>query len=229
MILGSLGYVAAFWRSCRPPRPGFALGRYRGQQAFAAPMSPLVSGGMSVTQFSMIGVLAPIDQLWRGAWSDPELRGLAITLAVLSVVFFLVHVALQFRPPHLRVTPEGLVVARLTGRLIPWDALASGGPTGNQARHGALWLQARAGTVGLGGPHPLDLDGRPPLPGFFWYRLKLNATLADPAFLADALRTYRDDATRRSAIGTAGELAALAVTSPVHLQGRPASAGGGRG
>ncbi|GAA0280956.1 hypothetical protein GCM10009539_81090 [Cryptosporangium japonicum] len=221
LVLTTLVYVAVLWRSCRPPKRGFALGRYGGQPAFAAPMSPLYVGGTCVTQLCVVGLYAPIPRPGSNDWSDPSLRVMIVLVAVMAGLLLVLSIAMLFRPPHLRITANGLVVSTLGSRVIPWDALAYGGPTGNEVRRGALWLQARGGTLGLGGPHVRDLHGRLPLPGFYWFRLKLGATLVDPVFLADALRTYRDDVPRRSAIGTAEELASLLAPARDALAGRP--------
>ncbi|TQS46025.1 hypothetical protein [Cryptosporangium phraense] len=210
-----LVHLAVFWRRCRPPRPGFALGRWRAEPAFAAPVTPLLSGWLFASQAGVIGLILPVGTSWSGAGSDPALQAMRLVLVVLAVLALGAHVWALFRPPHLRLTASGLVVnAPLPwGRLIPWDAFAPGGPTGHEARRGVLWLQARPGTPGLGAPHPTDLYGRPPQPGYFWYRLKLSGTLVDPEFLARALRTYRKDPSRRAAIGTRAELLLLAGPS----------------
>jgi len=221
LVLVTLVHVAVLWRSCRPPRPGFALGRYRGQPAFAAPISPLYSGGTCVAQLSLVGLYAPIPRPGSNDWSEPSLRVMIVLVAVLAGLLLVLNVAILFRPPYLRITADGLVVSTLRSRVIPWDALAYGGPTGNEVRRGVLWLQARAGTLGLGGPNLRDLHGRLPLPGFYWFRLKLGAVLVDPVFLADVLRTYRDDVSRRAFIGTDEELATLLTPVGDALSDRP--------
>ncbi|MFI5956281.1 hypothetical protein [Cryptosporangium sp. NPDC051539] len=216
-VIGGLPLVhtAVFWRACRPPRPGFAIGRYRGRPVFASPISPLLAGWVFISQLGVLGMILPVGSTWSGSASDddPPLRTILVVFAAIALGL---HLWALFRPPALRLTADGLILnTRIPwGRTIPWDAFAPGGPTGHEARRGLVWLQARPGTRSLGAPHPVDLYGRPPLPGYFWYRLKLGNTLVDAEFLARALRTYRDDPAARAEIGTPEGLPRLQAQAP---------------
>ncbi|SHN46636.1 hypothetical protein [Cryptosporangium aurantiacum] len=202
-------HVAVFWRSCRSPAPGFLLGRYAGKPAYAAPVTPLFAGPFFISQFMVIGLLLPT---WSGLWTiGPVL--VPIAAIVIAIVLAVAHVLVLFRPARLRLTTDGLVITTLRSRLVPWDALGPGGPTRHEVHRRVLWLQAHPNPV-LGGAYFVDLYGRPPLPGHYWYRLALGDILVDPEFLAHALQTYRDDPGRRAEVGTAEGLDRLVGSPP---------------
>ncbi|MFI5956286.1 hypothetical protein [Cryptosporangium sp. NPDC051539] len=186
-------HSAVFRRACRRPRPGFALGRYDEQPAFAAPLTPRIAGPLVVVLFEVAGAVVPI-----GATPVAD----AVVQIVLAVLLVASALVVSLSPPPLRLTTDGVVVTGLRTRLVPWDAFAPGGPAGPETRPDALWLQARAGSQGLGRSWPTDVRGRPPAPGQAWYRLRLGAVLVDPEFLARSVRTYRSNPRLRPAIGT---------------------------
>ncbi|TQS46039.1 hypothetical protein [Cryptosporangium phraense] len=202
LIVLPVGYAVIFRRR---RRPGFAFGHYDGQPAFAAPLTPSIGGALVIVLLEAAGLLVPAGGgglILPGAAAALPVAALLVASAV-AVLLVAAAVAVLRTPPLLRLTAEGLVVTGRPNRLIPWDAFAPCGPAGPEMGRDAIWLQARAGTRGLGREWATDVRGRPPAPGQAWFRLRLRAVLVDPEFLARSLRTYRSNPRLRPAIGTA--------------------------
>src|SRR5262249_22215096 len=112
LIVGGLPLVhlAVFWRARRPPRPGFPNLPHPGPPVLGPPGSPLFSGWIFISQFGVLAIVLPVGSTWSGAASDPDLVVLRTVLIGVVALAFATHVWALFRPPALRLTPDGLVL-----------------------------------------------------------------------------------------------------------------------
>ncbi|SCF00453.1 PH domain-containing protein [Micromonospora purpureochromogenes] len=119
-------------------------------------------------------------------------------LAVLAVLVFVVLVLLDARP-RLTLDETGITVRGLVRRrTVRWDRLLPGGPPAPAGK--------AAGTLVLS-EQPSTPAGRP-----VSRSLAVGRAHVDGAFLAGSVRHYVAHPERRSAIGTAPELASLGAT-----------------
>jgi hypothetical protein len=219
VLIGS-AVAAGLVASLRRRKPaGFVLIR----EGFA--VRPVVPPELLVTALmsSLVMQVVMLIDAWRD-FGDPESRPLAMEVAFASVVSILVVgvaavtalvVSFAWQGYAVKLTPAGIWSrAPLHKRLIPWQALAVGGPA--RPRRNAYRLQLvveRPDLVVQRGWHAM----------FGTRRCPTLVVDTHPWFLAAAIRWYAEHPKDRAAIGTPGEYDRLVrdLTAAAHVPAEP--------
>ncbi|MEH1059043.1 PH domain-containing protein [Micromonospora sp. CPCC 206171] len=168
---------------------------------FTAPAAPAWAGPWSILTSWLAGGLLITERVP----GEDRVRffesGEALVWNVLAVlaVLLVVGLVLSDERPRLTLDEAGITVRGLVrGRTLRWGRLLVGGPPGPAGKGRAELVLAE---------RPATPD-RPPVPR----SLRIGPVHVDRDFLAGSVRHYVAHPERRSAIGTAAELASLRAT-----------------